>query len=232
MNVVAIVVLAILALCVWRGWSRGLFRTVLVAGATILAIVAANYATPYVSVALQKCTPLDEKIEAYIIETLEINVLQDSSSKNEEMTVIDDLQIPEALKMALINNNNENAYIRLKVTSFYAYIAHYLCQIVMNCISFVFVQLCITIGLMILIYTSQALTEIPIINGIDKGGGVTLGIVQALAIVWSAFIFISILGNTPLGITIYGQIVENKALSFLYDHNLILDTITNVAKML
>ena len=232
MNIVAIVVLVIIGLCVWRGYNRGLFQTVLVAGATILAIVAANYATPYVSATLQKLTPLDEKVEEYIIHTLDIDVLQNDTSKNEEMTLIDELPIPDALKMALINNNNEDAYSKLNVSGFYEYVAHYLAQIVLNCIAFVLIQLAITIALMILIYTSQILTEIPILNGIDKGGGIVLGILQALAIIWSAFIFISIIGNTPLGINIYAQITDNRLLSFLYDNNLILHTITNIAKML
>lgn len=230
-NAVTIIVLIIIALCVWSGCSRGLFRTVLVAGATILAIVLSSYATPYVSSGLQKYTNIDEKVEAYIISALELEATPESTSKNEEIMIIDSLPLPEALKMAVINNNNSDVYNTWNIASFYEYITHYLCCIVMNCLAFVLVQLVLTIIFQMLLYTSHKLTEIPILHGIDKTGGFLLGLLQALAIIWSVFIFISLIGNTPLGMNIYAQISDSKFLNWVYEHNWLLDTITNVTNI-
>lgn len=230
-NTVTIIVLIIIGLCVWRGCSRGLFQTVLVTGATILAIVLSNYATPYVSEGLQKYTNIDEKVEEYIITALELDAAQENVSRIEEIMAIDSLPIPDALKMAVINNNNSAVYSKWNITSFYEYIAHYLCCIVMNCLSFILIQLILTIIFLIFLYTSRKLTEIPILHGIDKAGGIILGLVQALAIIWSVFIFISLIGNTPLGMNAYAQISESKVLNLIYEHNWLLDTITNVTNM-
>lgn len=224
-NTLTIVILIITGLCVWRGFSRGLFQTILVAGATILAIVLSGYATPYVSEGLRKYTNIDEKIEEYIITTLELDITQDSTSKNEEMAVIDSLPIPDALKMAVINNNNSDVYNQWNITGFYDYIDQYLSGIVINCLSFILVQVILTIVFLILLYTSHRLTDIPILHGIDKIGGIILGLVQALAIVWSLFIFISLIGNTPLGMDAYAQISESKILNLLYENNWLLDII-------
>lgn len=230
-NTLTIILLIIVVLCVWRGCSRGLFQTVLVAGATILAIVLSNYATPYVSDGLQKYTNIDEKVEDYIIAALELESAQECTSRVEEIMVIDNLPIPDALKIAVINNNNSAIYSKWNITTFYEYIAQYLCCVVMNCLSFVLIQLILTIIFLIFLYTSHKLTEIPILHGIDKIGGFVLGLIQALAIIWSLFVFISLIGNTPLGINIYAQISDSPILNLIYEHNWLLDTITNVTNI-
>lgn len=233
MNVLLILILIITGLCVWRGFSRGMFRSVLVAGATILAIILSRYATPYVSDALQKYTKIDEKIEASVVETLRIEASDHELTKNEQMQWIEDLPIPEALKMAVINNNNSVTYEKMSISNFYEYVAHYLCCIVMNCLAFVSIQVILTVGLLLLVYLSNVLTtEIPILYGMDKTGGVVLGLLQALAIIWSIFVFVSLIGNTSLGMMAYEQINRNWALSFIYEHNLLLDTVTNITYVL
>lgn len=228
MSVLFIVILIITVLCVWRGYARGLFRTVLVAGATVLAMVLSSFATPYVSEALQTYTSIDEKIQDYIVSTLELNTEQLITTKAEEMTAIDNLRVPEVLKLALINHNNSSVYDLLDIHGFYEYIAGYLANIFMNCLAFVVIQLVITVFFMILLYSLNILKEIPILNGIDKAGGVLLGLVQALAIVWSAFIVISLFGNTPFGMQMYDEISSNRMLNYLFEHNLLLNTITQV----
>lgn len=228
MSILLIVLLIITGLCVWRGYARGLFRTVLVAGATILAMVLSAFATPYVSEALQKYTPVDEKIQDYIVSTLELNTEQLLTTKAEEMTVIDDLRVPEALKMALVNNNNTSVYEALNIHGFYEYIAGYLTNLCMNCLAFVVIQIVITVFSMILLYSLDVLKEIPILNGMDKAGGVALGLVQSLTIIWSLFIVVSLFGSTPLGMRLYDDISGNLVLNFLFEHNFLLNTITKV----
>jgi len=60
-------------------------------------------------------------------------------------------------------------------------------------------------------------------------GGVLLGLVQALAIIWSVFVLISLFGNTEFGMQLYDQISGNFILNYLYEHNLLLNTITKIA---
>ena len=229
MNILLIIVIIITGLCVWRGFARGLFRTVLIAGATILAMVLSAYATPYVSEALKNYTQIDEKMTDYIVSTLELNTEQLITTKTEEMTAIDNLRVPEALKMALVNHNNSSMYDLLGIHGFYEYIAQYLTGFFINCLAYVVIQVVLTVFLMILLYSTNLLKEIPIINGIDKMGGVLLGLVQALAIIWSVFVLISLFGNTEFGMQLYDQISGNFILNYLYEHNLLLNTITKIA---
>ena len=228
MNVITIVVILLIVLCGWRGFRRGLFRSVLVAGALILSMVLSHFATPYVSRFLTEQTDIDDRIEAYIITTLELKVEQAAASRAEEMSVIEKLQIPEKLKDKMSTDNNSVIYQQLDITGFYEYIARYLTNIVMNSLAFIVIQVALTLSLWILLFTSDYMKEIPILNGLDKTGGLLLGLLQALAIIWCAFVFAALIGNTELGMKIYAQIIESPILTFLYDHNLLLKTITGV----
>lgn len=232
MNILGIIILIIAILCIWRGYVRGLFRSVLIVGATVLAMVLSFYATPYVSKAIQEYTTLDEKVESAVIKQLQLDITQETATKNEQMVFIDTLPCPEALKMAIVNNNNSDVYEGLNVKTFQEYIAHYLSCIFINCLAYVVIQIILSVGLFVLLHVSHALTEIPIIKGIDKTGGIVLGVIQTLAIVWSLFIVISLIGNTPLGIQAYSQINSNPILSYLFQHNWLLDTITDVSNVL
>lgn len=232
MNVLSIILLIIAGICIWQGYARGLFQSVLVSGATILAIVLSMYATPYVSKALQEYTSINEKIETAIVKQLDLDITKEESTRIEEMQLIDELPCPEILKMAIVNNNNSEVYEGFNVKGFQEYLAHYLSCIMMNGIAFVVMQIVISIALFVLVHVTKALTEIPIIHGIDKTGGICLGLIQALAIIWSLFVVISLFGNTELGMKAFMQINENPVLSFLYDHNWLMNTITNVSNVL
>lgn len=231
MNIVGIIILVITVTCILTGYIRGLFRSVLIVGVTILAMVVSAYATPHVSRLLQQHTQLDERIEHYVIEQLSLDITQEAIAKNEQMLIIEGLPVPDALKLAIVNNNQSEVYEGLNVRGFQEYLAHYLSCIVMNCLAFIVIQLIIMIALFVLLHISKVLTEIPILHGIDKIGGVMLGIIQAMAIIWSLFILISLIGNTPLGIAAFAQIMENPVLNYLYEHNWLLNTVTVMTDM-
>lgn len=232
MNTLGIFILIIVGICIWRGYEQGLFRSVLIVAATILAMVLSAYTSPHVSSLLQEHTRLDETVETYIITQLELDITQEDSTKNEQMLLIEALPCPDALKLAVINNNNADVYEGLNVQGFQEYLAHYLSCIVMNSLAFIVIQIVITLGLFILLRISKVLTEVPIIHGIDKAGGIVLGLVQALAIIWTLFVLISLIGNSSLGVTAFEQINESPILNFLFEHNLFLNKITDITNVI
>lgn len=243
MNGLEIAVIIIVGVCLWIGYRQGLFRTLVVTVAMAAAIGLSSYACPYVSNALQKYTTVDERIEAdievrieaYVTEHMEINVMNPELTKTEQMYAIDALPLPERIKTAIISNNDndENGiYGNLQVHSFGEYLSKYLTRLMINVLSFLIVQVLIMVGLFALLYATKILAEIPILHGIDKAGGIGLGAVAALLIIWLGFLFISLLGSTPMGVQAFSQINESKMLTFLFSHNIILDVITNVSRMI
>ncbi len=232
MNILGIIVILIAVLCIWRSYVRGLFRSVLIVGAMVVAMILSSYATPYVSRALRQYTKIDETIESAVIERLELDITQEQSTKQEQMQMIDSLPFPETFKLAVINNNNTDIYDAFHVQGFYEYLAQYLSCIATNCLAYLIIQIAITVGLLILLYTTNILTDIPILHGIDKTGGIALGVIQALAVIWSLFLFLSLFANTGWGTQAFAEITGNPVLNFLYEHNWLMDIVTNVTKVL
>lgn len=232
MNILGIIIIVITGICVWRGYVQGLFRSVLIAGGIIAAMVLSAYATPYVSKALQQYTSLDETLEASMIEQLGFDITREDTTKNEQMQLIEALPVPEALKLAVVNNNNSDVYAGLNVRGFEEYLVHYLSCISINCLSFVIVEVAVMVGLFAVLHITRLLTEVPILHGIDKVGGVILGLIQALAIIWCLFIVIALFGNTPLGIAAFEEISSNPVLNFLFEHNWFMDKMTSITNML
>lgn len=230
MNILGIIVIIITGICVWRGYAHGLFRSIVITGGIILAMVLSAYAAPYVSKALQQYTELDEKLADSITEQLDAYFIQEGSAN--EQILIDSLPLPEALVLAISSNNNSYVYEGLNIQVFEDYLAHYLSCIIINCLSFVIVQLAIIIILFVLLRITKILTEIPILHGMDKAGGMMLGLIQALAIIWSLFILIMLLGNTSLGTAAFEQIRSNPVLEFLFEHNWLLDKMTSITNVL
>lgn len=235
MNGLEIATIIIAGVCLWIGYRQGLFRTLLLTIAMVLAIGLSSYACPYVSNALQKYTAIDDKIEAYIIEQWSLDITKQDTTKTEQMQIIDELPFPERIKTAIISNNDNDAngiYGGLQVGNFQEYLAKYLTCMMMNALSFLVIQVVITVGLVVLLCVTKVLTEIPILHGIDKAGGICLGAAVALIIIWTGFLFISILGNTQAGIWAFSKINESPVLDFLFSHNLLLDVATNISHMI
>ena len=223
------------SICLWVGYRQGLFRTLLLTIAMVLAIGLSSYACPYVSNALQKYTAIDDKIEAYIIGQWSLDITKQDTTKTEQMQIIDELPFPERIKTAIISNNDNDAngiYGGLQVGNFQEYLAKYLTCMMMNALSFLVIQVVITVGLVVLLCVTKVLTEIPILHGIDKAGGICLGAAVALIVIWTGFLFISILGNTQAGIWAFSKINESPVLDLLFSHNLLLDVATNISRMI
>ena len=235
MNGLEIATIIIAGVCLWVGYRQGLFRPLLLTIAMVLAIGLSSYACPYVSNALQKYTAIDDKIEAYIIEQWSLDITKQDTTKTEQMQMIDELPFPERIKTAIISNNDNDAngiYGGLQVGNFQEYLAKYLTCMMMNALSFLVIQVAITVGLVVLLCVTKVLTEIPILHGIDKAGGICLGAAVALIIIWTGFLFISILGNTQAGVWAFSKINESPVLDFLFSHNLLLDVATNISRMI
>lgn len=233
MNILLIVVLAILILCTVCGYHKGLFRTVLSAGAIVIALLLTVCTYHYVSKALQRYTKIDDKMEATIVRKMDLNIHnQGKVSKVEQMDAIDKYPLPQTLKMALIDNNNTDVYEAFDVTGFEEYVAHYLSCIIMNAIAFIATQILFMIIIRFVLCMLDIITEIPIIHGIDRTGGLLLGFAEAVLIVWLLLVLVTVFSGTRIGEIVYAQIEQSSVLSFIYDHNYLMHFVTNMTKII
>lgn len=213
--------------------------------------------TPVYTYVMEKCqesftVSLDEKWEKQTettetekSETGEIplkNIQSDNSqSTSEKITgefstqmqekAIEELPIPDMLKNLLVRNNTEKTYRELAVNSFNDYVPKFMANLIMNIISFVVTWLIVASFIWLAVMTLDVIANLPVIHGINQMLGLLLGAVQALTIVWIAFLVITIFSGTAIGRLLMEMIEKSILLGKLYDMNVFLNFLQNTIKI-
>ncbi len=211
--------------------------------------------TPVYTYVMEKCqesftVALDEKEEKQT-ETTEIEkseageiLLKNTQSDNSQSTAekiagelstqmqekaIEELPVPDMLKNLLIRNNTEKTYRELAVNSFNDYVPKFMANLIMNIISFVVTWLIVASFIWLAVMTLDVIANLPVIHGINQMLGLLLGAVQALAIVWIAFLVITIFSGTAIGKLLMEMIEKSILLGKLYDMNVFLNFLQNTS---
>ena len=116
----------------------------------------------------------------------------------------------------------------LGVSAFRKYIADSVTGIILNAISFVLVFVGVSIIMRIIIRCLNLLSRLPVIHTMNKMGGMLVGLLKGLILLWLICIVITIMSGTEAGIYLYGQINESPFLKYIYDNNMIMALITGL----
>ena len=144
---------------------------------------------------------------------------------------IEELPIPDMLQNLLIQNNTEKIYRELAVNSFNDYVPKFMANLIMNIISFVLTWVIVASFIWLAVMTLDVIANLPVIHGINQILGLGLGAVQALALVWIAFLVITIFSGTAIGKLLMEMIEKSFLLGKLYDGNVFLNFLQNTIKI-
>lgn len=78
----------------------------------------------------------------------------------------------------------------------------------------------------------NAVVSLPVLNGLNKLGGILFGCVNGLMTIWFFFIIITVFAGTSWGVKVFEQINSSVLLSFLYNNNYLMAIIFNIGKLL
>lgn len=257
MNALTIIVLIIFLIFMGLGFARGLIKSVFKIVLTVVSILLAYILAPIISNVIIENTNIDnnirnkiyaiieEKVEEKIRGEMSENltglddatanqivdqVLEEEPNRNTQIEFIQDLELPEFLQTALIDNNHVEMKQEIGVSNFYDYISTYLARMIVNAIGF----FCTFIFLMLLFNVTLLLVnmvmKLPGLNMINRLGGAVLGFGEALIIVWVVLIIIDMAVGTKLGGQLMTQIEESKILSLINEKNLLAQFIENLIK--
>jgi Colicin V production protein. len=233
-NWLLILVLLILGGYALYGRHKGFIKTVF----SLFSIIAALIITVWISPIVSKQVQQNDQIMGFITTKVE-KVLKTSSTektkvnnKSNQVSYINTLPFPKAVKMALIENNNSDIYEAMAVNSFKEYVSSSIARIIVNAGAFIFVMLIVLILLSILCEALNIISKLPLINGLNKTAGLFAGVLQGFVIIWIGCIVITMLGSTKFGQSIFETINKNTFLSLIYNNNLFLKFITNLGSTL
>lgn len=221
MNWLFFVVIAFLLYHVFDGFRRGFIRKAVSAVSLIVTLVLVTYLTPHITTFIQDHTSMHEKLqekcsEVFLDEDYHVDV------KTDQVTMIENMDLPENIKEMLLENNNMEAYEILNVGGFREYVGAYLANLIINALSYLISFIIIWLALRALLVALDIVAKLPLLHGINKLAGGALGLVQGIVFVWIAFLMVSVLCNGNLGKQFFALIHENPFLLFLYNQNVIM----------
>lgn len=233
MNKLLLIVGAIFLISIIVGYIRGFLKIALSLAVTVASIFLVIAITPHVSAWIQESTSIADTVQSKIqgMITLPEGVTEDMLSsmeipREQQISLIEGAGLPSVIQDMLLENNNNEAYEALGVSSFVEYIGAYVTKLIADIISFIIVWVIVTILSRVLMAVIGIVGKIPVIGGINRISGGVVGVGIGLIIVWILFVLVTLLYNTPIGQTCMQDITASQILTKLYDGNILMKYIT------
>lgn len=223
------ILLVIFALFVIQGARKGLVRTAVSMVSVILVLVAVSWINPYMGDFIREHTSWEESIREHtsqmLADVIEEQMEPDAGQQEE---IIRQLPLPEGMKDLLLENNNEEGYRSMAAQGFADYVSGYLAYAIINGIAFVLSFVVTILLIRLILYAVDILTDLPVISGINRVGGILLGAVQGLLWLWIILLAIALFAETPAGRVLMEQIRGDLVLNWLYNNNFLTMVIMRV----
>lgn len=236
MNILLIVVGSIFIISAIVGYRKGFIAIVASLAATILTIALVIVLTPIVSKFLLKTFPIERAVQEKCLEIIKpdgenvsegaIDVVD--ASKEAQIAVIENSELPDALQQLLLANNNSEIYESLGVNTFSDYVGSYLASLIANIISFIVLVTAISIFIRLAVRALRLLDKLPLVGTLNRLAGAGLGLANGLLIVWIIFLLVTLLYSTEIGRMCYQSIMKNPFLKMIYNHNVLMDYVTKI----
>lgn len=228
MNLLLMSIVALALLLILHGYKRGLFKSAVSMIGIVLAVFLTALIYPYVNSLICQYTQIDESIKMVLVNRFQIDINETGLTRSEEMRMIEEIKLPENVKEWLIENGNKENFQLYGAKGFSDFVAIYLTELVMKGIAYLITSIVLILAVWIFIAVSDILTDIPIVHGIDKFGGVVFGAAQTLVLVWIFFIIITFLSAFEAGAVMMKMIDENAFLTWLYEKNIFLKFMVDI----
>ena len=208
-NWLFVVVAVYLVSMVLYGHYRGFVRLAVSAVSLVLSLGVVHFGAPSVANLLRSNEVVYQAVEDSVTKFIQKddeaeNEAADAAPPSVQRSIIEEMDLPEQLKDALLENNNSEVYEALGVSSFTHYVSRYL--------------------------ANNVVSRLPIISGLNRLAGAALGGAEGIFFVWIAALLITLFSATAIGELFLNQIESNIWLTWLYDHNMLGSILMGVVK--
>ena len=222
MDILLIVVLLILAGFGLHGYLRGLVRVLFSLVAVFLTIVLATAITPYVAHFLQTQTPLydtvKEKCVDYLQSAVEDGMQQET--QGQEMSMVFGIKMPEELQK-LFTEPAVGPGGLIENTGVYEKAGDFVAAQVVQRLAWVFSFVLILALLSVVVHFLDILAKLPVLKNINRIGGLAVGLLEGLIVVWILFLAVFLCQGTEFGREMMDTIQGNAFLRLINDNNVL-----------
>lgn len=224
-----IAVLALIAAACIMGFRKGFVKEIVSVFFMLISFLLVWAVNPYVNTFVKEYTPvydtIQDKCQTMVSEQIGNKKTLDKEEQNQ---VMENMELPDLLKNALVENNTAETYRYLAVSTFTEYISDSLAVMAVNGISFLISFVLSAAVIKLLGFILNVLTNLPVINGINKIAGAAVGGIKCIIFIWIAFLVLTLLCNTTLGQQGMALIQQDAFLNFLYSQNVFVKVFMSV----
>lgn len=224
-----IAVLALIAEACIMGFRKGFVKEIVSVFFMLISFLLVWAVNPYVNTFVKEYTPvydtIQDKCQTLVSEQIGNKKTLDKEEQNQ---VMENMELPDLLKNALVENNTAETYRYLAVSTFTEYISDSLAVMAVNGISFLISFVLSAAVIKLLGFILNVLTKLPVINGINKIAGAAVGGIKCIIFIWIAFLVLTLLCNTTLGQQGMALIQQDAFLNFLYSQNVFVKVFMSV----
>ena len=244
MNWVLIAVLAILAICGYAGWRKGIIKMVVSVAAMIVTIIVTVFAAPLLGKMIKNNTKIYDNLYNSV-RTMVEEALENAEEGTQSYISGDENEIQTYLgQAAKMLKLPESIAVRVEETVDYDYIeeiqeqgnttvntlvspiiSQRLTQIIFNAIIHIIVFIALFVVIRIVMSVTGIIGRLPVIHEANKLLGLAVGLIEGLLIVWVFFALLTAMGSTEWAANALSDISSSKLLSLIYDNNLILKSV-------
>lgn len=223
MDILLIAVLLIFAGFGLHGYLRGLVRVLFSLTAVFITIGLATVLTPYVTHFLQTQTPLYESVKGRCTEYLQSTVREELQQKMQEQgeISISGMRIPEGIQEILVDNAAGEADSLMENAGVYEEIGGFIAGQVLQRLAWSLSFGVILVLLVVVVHFLDILARLPVLENINRMGGLAVGLLEALVVVWIVLLVVVLCQGTEFGREMMDSIEANFFLKILYENNLL-----------
>lgn len=214
-----LVCIGILAVMGWRGYRSGLIKVILYIAVLVISVAVSGFLVQPISSYIKENTSLYENVEKSVREVIDEQEFADEDTINE---FIQELPFPEyileAAEEQAIPASGADAVMDIVSETIALKIFH---AIVYSCLMIV-----IYVVLSVVVSAFNIIARLPVIREVNKLAGLALGLAEGVIILWLLCILVQACGSESWAQEIFVQINENSFLSFLYNHNVIVNILS------
>ncbi len=214
--IIDLIIVAIIALCIFLGYKKGLTQYIIKIFSFIIAVIVAFILFKPVSNWVIQNTTIDEGIKEAVVNVVK-NDVEDTGKVKE------DSNLPKAM-VDYINNSIESAVNEAKQNVIET-AAETIANSAINVGVAILVFIIVRILLILVSMLSKALTNLPVIKQFDKAGGIIYGLLKSLVIIFIVFAIISFISPMIEQTGIIVAINKSFIGGLLYNNNLLLKII-------
>lgn len=223
MDMLLIVVLLIFAGFGLHGYLRGLVRVVFSLVAVFLSIGFATALAPYTAHFLQTQTPIYDTIQEKCVDYLQSTVngeIQQKAQDQEEISVYG-MKVPREIQEMFLENAAGQADSFMENAGIYEKLGDFVAEQVIQRLAWVVSFIVVLILLAVVVHFLDIIARLPVLENINRIGGLAAGLLEGLVVVWILLFVIVLCQGTDFGREMMASVEGNFFLKVLHENNLL-----------